>query len=116
MSADKKLIARRMELAAARERKAKEWKQRHAQRVAQGVAEAVDESEGNNAAEGEDDDIWNQVPEIDIDLVDEDQYWTQHFEPHMPGDPSDDTSAHDEDRARDRRISLTKIVRFQHTE
>ena len=43
----------------------------------------------------------------DIDL-DEDQYWSRDFEPHMPEDPSDNGSAHDEDRARERRDS--KVV------
>ena len=36
------------------------------------------------------------------------------FEPHMPEDPSDNGCAHDEDRARERRDSLTKIVGWLH--
>ena len=112
MSADKKLIARRMDQAALRERKAAERKAKRDARHAREAATA-DGAGGHDQLLGEDDDIWNLVPDIDIELVDafENQYWTQDFEPHMPEDPSDDASAHDEDRARERRVALTKIVR-----
>lgn len=135
MSADRKLAARRLELAAVRERKAAALKRRRAERAARnvraadvGVAAAEPGSDEElwqsvgdaPMLEGEEQDddeqlLWAQLPNIsegDLDAIDKDAYWRQEFEPHIPEDPADETSAHDVDRALERRNSLMKIVRL----
>lgn len=121
MSADRKLAARRVELAAVRMKKAAVLKKNRSERAARKVrvadvgdvvAESSSEEElwqsvGDAPAleRDEDEELWAQ-----LDAIDEEAYWREEFEPHIPEDPTDETSAHDVDHALERRNSLTKIV------
>lgn len=129
MSADRKLAARRVELAAIREKKAAALKRKRAERAARKARAADAAAESSSDEElwrsvgdasalereewDEDEQLWAQLPNIsegDLNAIDEETYWRQEFEPHMPEDPTDETSAHDVDRALERRNALTRIV------
>lgn len=123
MSADKKLDTRRIELAATREKRAAELKTKRDTAKAAHNARAADLEDNDEVMywqsvgdvpdleheeRDEEEELWAQFGSLEDD---EDTYWRQEFEPHMPEDPSDEASAHDVDHARERRNSLLKIVR-----
>lgn len=131
LSANKALDARRLRHAEKRKTQAAELKAKRVQKVAHKAGEDTARNAGSDEEDmwqslgdmpdledipdpDEDQELWAQLPNIlagDLENGDEDAYWRRESEPHMPEDPADGTSGHDEDRADERRKALLKIVR-----